>query len=52
LLGLDVNKYAKPERIFEKIEQIWNTIFGWDEIKVIWQDINNVDELGSDFSDL
>lgn len=52
LLGLDVNKYAKPERIFEKIEQIWNTIFGGDEIKVRWQDLNNVDELGSDFSDL
>lgn len=28
LLGLDVEKYAEPKRIFEKIEEIWNKIFG------------------------
>ena len=28
LLWLDVEKYAQPKRIFEKIEQIWNSIFG------------------------
>ncbi len=27
LLWIDVDKYAKPARILEKIEQIWNTIF-------------------------
>ena len=52
LLGLDVNKYAKPERIFEKIEQIWNNIFGWEQIRTSWQDLNELDELWPDFSDL
>jgi len=52
LLGLDVNKYAKPERIFEKIEQIWNNIFEWEDISVIGQDIDNLDTLGPDFSNL
>lgn len=28
LLGLDVEKYAKPQRIFEKIEEIGDKIFG------------------------
>ena len=28
LLGLDVERYAKPTRIFEKIEEIGNKIFG------------------------
>ena len=28
LLWIDVEKYAKPTRILEKIEQIWNNIFG------------------------
>jgi hypothetical protein len=52
LLGLDVNKYAKPERIFEKIEQIWNNIFEWEDVSVIWQDIDRLDPLGPDFSNL
>lgn len=52
LLGLDVNKYAKPERIFEKIEQIWNTIFWWEDIKYNSNDIDNLDQLWPDFSDL
>jgi len=28
LLGLNVEQYARPERIFEKIESIWWKIFG------------------------
>ena len=27
ILGIDVDKYAKPSRIFEKIDEIWNKIF-------------------------
>ena len=51
LLGLDVEKYAQPKRIFEKIEEIWNSIFGttpassgssWDF----------TDDFPDDFSDL
>ena len=52
LLGLDVNKYAKPERIFEKIEQIWNNIFGWNDIKNSWMNLEDPDTLWPDFSDL
>lgn len=52
LLGLDVNKYAKPERIFEKIEEIWNNVFWWDDIKVNSNKFENVDVLWPDFSDL
>jgi len=52
LLGLDVNKYAKPERIFEKIEEIWNNIFGWDDIQVNSNKFESVDDLWPDFSDL
>lgn len=52
LLGLDVEKYAKPDRIFETIETIWNKIFGWNDIKAPGWNINNIDELWPDFSDL
>lgn len=52
LLGLDVEKYAQPERIFQKIEEIWNAIFGWQDVRVPNGDINQVDDLWSDFSDL
>jgi len=27
LLGIDVEKYAQPKRIFEKIEEIGNKVF-------------------------
>lgn len=51
LLGLDVEKYAKPSRIFWKIEEIWNNVFwtgrSYDNIKS-----NNIDELPADFLDL
>ncbi len=55
LLWLDVDKYAQPKRIFEKIEEIWVKIFWW------WSGISNntnleaIDEndtLPSDFSEL
>lgn len=52
LLGLDVEKYAKPDRIFQKIEEIWNAIFGWGSISTQSTDMNDIDELGSDFSNL
>ena len=29
LLWLDVDQYAKPKRIFEKIEEIWAKVFWW-----------------------
>ncbi len=54
LLGLNVEQYAKPERIFEKIEQIWNTIF-WNSSQTITSPSNIWDGSGwfpSDFSDL
>lgn len=50
LLWLDVEKYAEPKRIFEKIEEIWNMIFwksGW------WYstDINSIDKLPTNYLD-
>ncbi len=50
LLWLDVEKYAEPKRIFEKIEEIWNKVF-WNS-NTYTTDIENIDELPSDFSDL
>lgn len=52
LLGLDVEKYAKPDRIFETIESIWNKIFGGGDIKAPGSNINDIDNLWPDFSDL
>lgn len=53
LLGLDVEKYAQPKRIFEKIEQIGNRIFGRsDGFSSSNSDINSIDEFPNDFSDL
>ena len=52
LLWLDVEKYAKPERIFEKIEDIGNKIF-WNESKATFDvEIESIDDFPSDFSDL
>lgn len=51
LLGLDVEKYAQPSRIFEKIEEIWDKIFG-NNNNYINSDIDNIDIIPSDFSDL
>lgn len=50
LLWLDVEKYAEPKRIFEKIEEIWNKMFS--SPTTYNSDINNLDEFPSDFSDL
>ena len=50
LLWLDVEKYAEPSRIFEKIEEIWNKIF-WTSTSYNWN-INNIDDFPSDFSNL
>ena len=53
LLWLDVEQYAQPKRIFEKIEEIWNQIF-WNSSTYIWTDTNieSIDEFPADFSDL
>ena len=51
LLWLDVEKYAQPKRIFEKIEDIWNKVF-WNKTSNINTDINNIDDFPTDFSEL
>ena len=51
LLWLDVEKYAEPKRIFEKIEEIWNKVF-WNSSSWINWNIDNIDNFPSDFSDL
>lgn len=53
LLGLDVEKYAEPKRIFEKIEELWDTIF-WNKSSYdpSGLDLNDLDEIPVDFSDL
>jgi len=54
LLGLDVEKYAQPSRIFEKIEQIGDQIFWNPNTYNIGSDSidGSVQWLPSDFSDL
>ena len=51
LLWLDVEKYAEPKRIFEKIEEIWNKVF-WTTTNNFWSDIGDINDFPSDFSDL
>lgn len=53
LLWLDVEKYAQPKRIFEKIESIWNTVF-WKTSTTTSTDveIDNIEDFPTDFSDL
>lgn len=54
LLWLDVEKYAKPQRIFEKIEQIGDKIF-WGSSStssVSTEDPQSLDDFPADFSDL
>lgn len=52
LLGLDVEKYAEPKRIFEKIEEIGTKLF-WNSSSIdTVNTINDIDSLPSDFSDL
>lgn len=49
LLWLDVEKYAKPEAIFNKIEEIWNKVFLNETAK---KDINELEDFPVDFSNL
>ncbi len=49
LLWLDVEKYAEPKRIFEKIEEIGDNIF-WTTAE--YPTNETIDQLPSDFSDL
>ncbi len=52
LLWIDVERYAKPSRILEKIEQIWTNIFGsnsYDTSNII---NSSPEEIPADFSDL
>lgn len=51
LLWLDVEKYAEPRRIFEKIEEIWTRIF-WGGSSWYSVDINNIDQISTDFTEL
>ncbi len=54
LLWIDVEKYAKPTRILEKIEQIWNNIF-WATNSTYWTTNIKTSEnwdIPADFSDL
>jgi len=54
LLWLDVEKYAKPQRIFEKIEEIWDKIFWWGSSSLQYDttDPQSLDDFPADFSDL
>lgn len=61
LLGLDVEKYAQPKKIFEKIEEIWNMIFSSNSSGTQSSGSygssssggsNNLDDFPDDFSDL
>jgi len=52
LLGLDVERYAKPTRIFEKIEEIGNKIFGSSSSSSPTQNPDSLDNFPADFSDL
>ncbi len=52
LLWLDVEKYAEPKRIFQKIEELWTKLFWESSDTYTSEDINSIDSLPSDFSDL
>lgn len=53
LLWLDVEKYAQPKRIFEKIEYIWNKVFWKKNATLSWGSSGtSIDDMPSDFSDL
>lgn len=51
LLWLDVEKYAQPQRIFQKIEELWNKVFGTSTTSIN-TNYDNIDQIPSDFSDL
>jgi len=53
ILGLDVEKYAKPQRIFEKIEEIGDKIFGSSTpVHYNTESPSSLDDFPADFSDL
>lgn len=54
LLGLDVERYAKPQRIFEKIEEIWDKIFANPSSSTQYNTAkpDSLDDFPADFSDL
>jgi len=53
LLGLDVERYAKPQRIFEKIEEIGDKIFGSSSGTQYNTELpESLDDFPADFSDL
>lgn len=53
LLGLDVEKYAKPQRIFEKIEEIGDKVFGTSSsVQYNTESPESLDDFPADFSDL
>jgi len=52
LLWIDVDKYAKPSRILEKIEELWNNIFQTSSTQQIVPSSSDVDTLNEeDFVD-
>lgn len=52
LLWIDVEKYAKPTRILEKIEQIWNNVFGNTNDYWTLNTPTETSDIPADFSDL
>ncbi len=53
IIGIDVERYAKPQRIFEKIEEIWAKIFGSSDSNTYWDSPpESLDDFPADFSDL
>lgn len=52
LIGLDVEKYAQPKRIFEKIEEIGDKIFWGGSSSSSLNNIEDIDNFPADFSDL
>lgn len=54
LLWIDVDKYAQPKRIFQKIEEIGNKIFGSSSssgIPTTSSDLKSIDKLPTNFTD-
>jgi hypothetical protein len=63
LLGLEVERYAQPSRIFDTIENIWDRIFStsWNSVNYWWSvwssssgwfNSNGLNDFPDDFSDL
>ena len=53
LLWLDVEKYAKPSRIFEKIEELWSNVFwSWTSSYKVNSWSSDINTLPDNFNDL